>query len=121
MICYVFPFHSYLFFKFFYPCYLPRKYVLFTILIFQSIVYPKVKRNAQSESHVTNVDDDTNCLTGNTVNSDKEIGLPYDILKALERQNEGSKPNIEELEPINLSREGEEPKEIKIGAKFPIT
>ena len=80
-----FPFHSYIFFKFFYPHHLPRKYFLFAILIFQSIVYPKVKHDAQSESHVTNVDDDTNCLIGNTVNSDEEIDLPYDRLKALER------------------------------------
>ena len=57
-------------------------------------------------------------MIGNTVNSDEEIDLPYDRLKALERQNEGSKPNIKELESINLLGEGEEPKEIKIGANF---
>ena len=33
-------------------------------------------------------------------NSDEEIELPNDILEALERQDEGSKPNIEELEII---------------------
>jgi hypothetical protein len=55
------------------------------------------------------------------VNSDEEIDLPYDMLEALERQNEGSKPNIEELESINLLGEGEEPKEIIIEAKFPDT
>ena len=79
-----FPFHSCLFFKI--PYHLPNKYFLFAILIFQSIVYPKVKHdNAPSESHVTNVDDDTNCSTGNTVNLDEENDLPYDMLEALER------------------------------------
>ena len=41
--------------------------------------------------------------------------MPNDILEALERQDEGSKPNIEELEIINLADEGEEPREVKIG------
>uniref|UniRef100_A0A2N9HYS4 Reverse transcriptase domain-containing protein n=2 Tax=Fagus sylvatica TaxID=28930 RepID=A0A2N9HYS4_FAGSY len=81
----------------------------------------EVKHDAPSESHVTNVDDDKNCSTSNMVNSDEEIDLPYDMLEALERQNEGSKPNIEELESINLLGEGEEPKEIIIEAKFPDT
>jgi hypothetical protein len=43
--------------------------------------------------------------------------LPNDILEALERQDEGSKPNIEELEIINLADEGEELKEVKIGTR----
>uniref|UniRef100_A0A2N9IU30 Integrase catalytic domain-containing protein n=1 Tax=Fagus sylvatica TaxID=28930 RepID=A0A2N9IU30_FAGSY len=40
-----------------------------------------------------------------------------DILEALERQDEGSKPNIEELEIVNLANEGEEPREVKIGTR----
>ena len=43
------------------------------------------------------------------------------MLEALERHNEGTKPNIEELESTNLSGEGEELKEIKIEANFPAT
>uniref|UniRef100_A0A2N9FKP3 Integrase catalytic domain-containing protein n=1 Tax=Fagus sylvatica TaxID=28930 RepID=A0A2N9FKP3_FAGSY len=50
-------------------------------------------------------------------NSDEEIELPSDILEALERQDEGSKPNIEELEIVNLANEGEEPREVKIGTR----
>uniref|UniRef100_A0A2N9GTN2 Uncharacterized protein n=1 Tax=Fagus sylvatica TaxID=28930 RepID=A0A2N9GTN2_FAGSY len=38
-------------------------------------------------------------------------------LKALERQDEGSKPNIEELEIVNLADKGEEPREVKIGTR----
>uniref|UniRef100_A0A2N9IFZ9 Uncharacterized protein n=1 Tax=Fagus sylvatica TaxID=28930 RepID=A0A2N9IFZ9_FAGSY len=37
--------------------------------------------------------------------------------EALERQDEGSKPNIEELEIVNLANEGEEPREVKIGTR----
>uniref|UniRef100_A0A2N9I3I8 Uncharacterized protein n=1 Tax=Fagus sylvatica TaxID=28930 RepID=A0A2N9I3I8_FAGSY len=33
------------------------------------------------------------------------------------RQDEGSKPNIEELEIVNLANEGEEPREVKIGTR----
>jgi ribonuclease HI len=53
----------------------------------------------------------------NIDNSDEEIELPSDILEALERQDEGSKPNIEELEIVNLANEGEEPREVKIGTR----
>ena len=44
--------------------------------------------------------------------------MPNDILEALEKQDEGSKPNIEELEVANLVEEGEKPKEVKIGTHF---
>jgi hypothetical protein len=53
----------------------------------------------------------------NIDNSDEEIELPNNILEALERQDEGSKPNIEELEIISLADEGEEPREVKIGTR----
>ena len=46
--------------------------------------------------------------------------MPNDILEALERQDEGSKPNIEELEIINLAKEGEKSKEVKIGTRSTI-
>uniref|UniRef100_A0A2N9EWM1 Reverse transcriptase domain-containing protein n=1 Tax=Fagus sylvatica TaxID=28930 RepID=A0A2N9EWM1_FAGSY len=58
-----------------------------------------------------------NCSLDNIDNSDEEIELPSDILEALERQDEGSKPNIEELEIVNLADEGEEPREVKIGTR----
>ena len=47
------------------------------------------------------------------------LSLPRDILQALNRENEGSKPNIEEIEVINLADEGENEKPIKIGVNFP--
>ena len=35
------------------------------------------------------------------------LNIPRDILEALNRENKGSKPNIEEIEVINLADEGE--------------
>ena len=35
------------------------------------------------------------------------LNLPRDILEALNRESEGSKPNIKETEVINLAEEGE--------------
>ena len=45
--------------------------------------------------------------------------LPRDILEALNKEHEGSKPNIEETEVINLVEEGEKDKLVKIGVNFP--
>ena len=45
--------------------------------------------------------------------------LPQDILEALNRESEVSKPNIEETKVINLAEEGEKEKPIKIGVNFP--
>ena len=47
------------------------------------------------------------------------LSLPSDILEALNRESKGSKPNIEEIEVINLTNEGENEKPIKIGVNFP--
>ena len=47
------------------------------------------------------------------------LSLPRDILQALNRENEGSKPNIEETEVINLADEGENEKPVKIRVNFP--
>ena len=45
--------------------------------------------------------------------------LPSNILEALNKESEGSKPNIEETEMVNLANEGENEKPIKIGVNFP--
>ena len=44
--------------------------------------------------------------------------LPCDILEILNRENEGSKPNIEETEVVNLVDEGKNEKPVKIGVNF---
>uniref|UniRef100_A0A2N9H505 Uncharacterized protein n=1 Tax=Fagus sylvatica TaxID=28930 RepID=A0A2N9H505_FAGSY len=75
----------------------------------------EITRKTSNDPHVSKIDNKTNCSLDNIDNSDEEIELPSDILEALERQDEGSKPNIEELEIVNLADEGEEPREVKIG------
>ena len=45
--------------------------------------------------------------------------LSCDILEALNRESEGSKPNIEETEVVNLADEGENENLVKIGMNFP--
>uniref|UniRef100_A0A2N9FYF1 Integrase catalytic domain-containing protein n=1 Tax=Fagus sylvatica TaxID=28930 RepID=A0A2N9FYF1_FAGSY len=77
----------------------------------------KITRKTSNDPHVSKIDNKTNCSLDNIDNSDEEIELPNDILEALERQDEGSKPNIEELEIVNLANEGEEPREVKIGTR----
>uniref|UniRef100_A0A2N9G8S6 Reverse transcriptase domain-containing protein n=1 Tax=Fagus sylvatica TaxID=28930 RepID=A0A2N9G8S6_FAGSY len=77
----------------------------------------EITRKTSNDPHVSKIDNKTNCSLDNIDNSDEEIELPSDILEALERQDEGSKPNIEELEIINLADEGEEPRGVKIGTR----
>uniref|UniRef100_A0A2N9GTJ6 Reverse transcriptase/retrotransposon-derived protein RNase H-like domain-containing protein n=1 Tax=Fagus sylvatica TaxID=28930 RepID=A0A2N9GTJ6_FAGSY len=77
----------------------------------------EITRKTSNDPHVSKIDNKTDCSLDNIDNSDEEIELPNDILEALERQDEGSKPNIEELEIVNLADEGEEPREVKIGTR----
>ena len=56
------------------------------------------------------------------INLDHDVGgleevstLPRDILEALNRESEGSKPNIEETEVTNLAGEGEKEKLSRLG------
>uniref|UniRef100_A0A2N9I202 RNase H type-1 domain-containing protein n=1 Tax=Fagus sylvatica TaxID=28930 RepID=A0A2N9I202_FAGSY len=77
----------------------------------------KITRKTSNDPHVSKIDNKTDCSLDNIDNSDEEIELPNDILEALERQDEGSKPNIEELEIVNLADKGEEPREVKIGTR----
>uniref|UniRef100_A0A2N9I3P2 Integrase catalytic domain-containing protein n=2 Tax=Fagus sylvatica TaxID=28930 RepID=A0A2N9I3P2_FAGSY len=77
----------------------------------------EITRKTSNDPHVSEIDNKTDCSLDNIDNSDEEIELPSDILEALERQDEGSKPNIEELEIVNLANEDEEPREVKIGTR----
>ena len=47
------------------------------------------------------------------------LSLPRDILEALNKESEGSKPNIVETEMVNLANKGENEKPVKIGVNFP--
>uniref|UniRef100_A0A2N9FS67 Reverse transcriptase domain-containing protein n=1 Tax=Fagus sylvatica TaxID=28930 RepID=A0A2N9FS67_FAGSY len=78
----------------------------------------EITHETPNDPHVSKIDNKADCSLDNIDNSDEEVELPNDILEALERQDEGSKPNIKELEVINLEEEGEEPKEVKIETHF---
>ncbi len=91
---------------------------LFNFLtVFPSAILSRITCKTLNDPRVSKIDNKTNCSLDNIDNSDEEIELPNDILVALERQDEGSKPNIEELEIIDLADEGEEPREFKIGTR----
>jgi hypothetical protein len=95
--------------------------LLFRFLtFFPSVILSKITRKISNDPYVSEIDNKADCSLDNIYNSDEEVELPNDILEALERQDEGSKPNIEELEIINLAEEGEEPKEVKIGTRSTI-
>ena len=71
--------------------------------------------------HYEGVDDmnDTIELDHDVEGMEEVPNLPRDILEALNRESEGSKPNIEETEVINLADEGKTEKPVKIGVNFP--
>jgi ribonuclease HI len=81
---------------------------------FPSAILSRITRKTSNDPHVSKIDNKTDCSLDNIDNSDEEVELPSDILHF---QDEGSKPNIEELEIINLANEGEEPREVKIGTR----
>ena len=71
--------------------------------------------------HNEGVDDVNETIDlGHDVGSLEEVpNLRQDILEALNKESEGSKPNIEETEVINLADEGEKEKPVKIRVNFP--
>ena len=84
------------------------------------VIRSRIIHKTPNDPYVSEIDNKTNCSLDSMDNSDEEIELPNDILEALEKQDEGSKPNIKELEVVNLAEEGEELKEVKIGTHFTI-
>ena len=89
----------------------------FVSLLFPSVIPSRITHKTPNNPYVSEIDNKAGCSSDNIDNSDEEIELPNDILEALEKQHEGSKPNIEELEVVNLANEGEKPKEVKIGTR----
>ena len=57
-------------------------------------------------------------LTHDIEGLEEILNFPRDILEALNRESEGSKPNIEETKVVNLADEGENEKLVKIGVNF---
>ena len=84
-------------------------------------IYSNSQAGTSSCCHNEDIDDVNEIIElDHDIEGLKEIqSLPRDILEALNRENEGSKPNIEETETINLANEDENEKPIKIGVNFP--
>ena len=100
------------------PSYKTNGLLFRCLTFFLSVILSRIARKTSNNPRVSKIDNKADCSLDNIDNSDEKVELPNDILEALERQDEGSKPNIEELEIVNLAKEGEERKEVKIGTRF---
>ena len=94
------------------------------IILCFSVYVPFYRICSDSQSslcHNEGVDEvnKTTELDHNIEGMEKVLNLPRDILEALNRESEESKPNIEETEVINLAEEGKKEKPVKIGVNFP--
>ena len=97
---------------------------LLIILCFSLYVYRicfDCQVGTSSLSHKKGVDDvnETMELDHGVEGMEKVLNLPRDVREALNRESEGSKPNIEETEVINLDDKVEKEKLVKIEVNFP--
>ena len=72
-------------------------------------IYSNSQASTLSYYHNEDIDDvnETIELDHDVEGLEEILNLPHDILQALNRENEGSKHNIEETEVINLANESE--------------
>ena len=84
-------------------------------------IYSNSQAGTSSYCHNEDIDDVNEMieLDHDVEGLEEILSLPRDILEALNRESEGSKPNIEETEVVNLSDKGENGKPVKIGVNFP--
>ena len=84
-------------------------------------IYSNSQVGTSSYCHNEDIDDmnETIELEHDIEGLEEILSLPRDILEALHRESEGSRPNIEETKIINLANEGENEKPIKIRINFP--
>ena len=84
-------------------------------------IYSNSQAGTSSYCHNEDIDDVNEMieLDHDVEGLEEILSLPRDILEALNRESEGSKPNIEETEVVNLSDKGENGKLVKIGVNFP--
>ena len=84
-------------------------------------IYSDSQVGTSSGCHNEDIDDvnETIKLEHNIEGLEEILSLPRDILEALNRESEGSKPNMEDTEVVNLADEGENEKPVKIGVNFP--
>ena len=84
-------------------------------------IYSNSQAGTSSYCHNEDIDDVNEMieLDHDVEGLEEILSLPRDILEALNKESEGSKPNIEETEVVNLSDKGENGKPVKIGVTFP--
>ena len=84
-------------------------------------IYSDSQVGTSSCCHNEDIDDvnETIKLEHDIEGLEEILSLPRDILEALNRESEGSKPNMEDTEVVNLADEGENEKPVKIGVNFP--
>ena len=72
-------------------------------------IYSNSQAGTSSYCHNEDIDDVNEMieLDHDVEGLEEILSLPRDILEALNRESEGSKPNIEETEVVNLSDKGE--------------
>ena len=93
----------------------------FSVYVLFYRIYSNSQVGTSSYCHNEDIDD-----VNETIELDHDVegleeisSLPHDILEALNREREGSKLYIEEIEVVNLADEGENVKPVKIGVNFP--
>ena len=97
--------------------------IILCFLIYVSFyrIYSDSQAGTSSCCHNEDIDDVNETIElEHDIEGLKEIlNLPRDILEALNKKYERSKPNIEKTEVVNLVDEDENEKPIKIGVNFP--
>ena len=93
----------------------------FSVYVSLYRIYSDSQVSTSSFCHNESVDDvnETIELDHNVEGMEEVPNLPRDILETFNRENEGSKPNIEETEVINLVDEGKTKNLVKIKVNFP--
>ena len=93
----------------------------FPVYILFYRIYSDSQVGTSSYCHNEDIDDmnETIELEHDIEGLEEIPSLPHDILEALTRESEGSKPNIEKTEVVNLADKGENEKPVKIGVNFP--
>ena len=93
----------------------------FSVYVLFYRIYSNSQVGTSSYCHNEDIDD-----VNETIELDHDVegleeisSLPHDILEALNREREGSKLYIEEIEVVNLADEGDNEKLVKTGVNFP--
>ena len=84
-------------------------------------IYSDSQAGTSSCCHNEDIDDmnETIELEHDIEGLEEILNLPYDVLEALNKESEGSKPNIKETEVVNLVDKGKNENPVKLGVNFP--